>query len=120
MQQNHGSPKLNIQIPLNKTPTMVGGKLEMFGSITDMICHLEGMEEKEGEKEELTVEGRGKKRLNRVIHELSGKFEEGGGGDHDSQPGGRGDDDSQVRGGLRGGDDEKIIFYNIVKILKTG
>ena len=50
MQQSHGSPKLNIQIPLNKTPTVVGGKLEMFGSITDMICHWEGMEEKEGGK----------------------------------------------------------------------
>ena len=60
------------------------------------------MEEKEGEKQELTVEGRGKKRLSRVIRDFSGKFEEGGGGDLDSQPGGRGGDDSQVRGGLGG------------------
>ena len=43
----------------------------------------------------LTVEGGGKKRL-------SGKFEAGGGGDHDSQPGGRDGDGREVLGGLGG------------------
>ena len=39
-----------------------------------MICHWEGMEEKEEEKGELTVEGRRKKRLGRVIRELLGSL----------------------------------------------
>ena len=55
------------------------GKVEKFGSITDMICHWEGMEEKERGKEVLTVEGGGKKRQSGVVRELSGKFERGGG-----------------------------------------
>ena len=58
---------------------MVGGKIEKFGSITDMICHWEGMEEKERGKDVLTVEGGGKKRQSGVVRELSGKFERGGG-----------------------------------------
>ena len=83
---------MNIQIKLNKTPTVVGGKIEKFGSITDMICHWEGMEEKERGKDVLTVEGGGKKRQSGVVRELSGKFERGGRGNHDSQPEGRDSD----------------------------
>ena len=77
---------------------MVGARIEQFGSITDMICHWEGMEEKETEKEELTVEGGGKKRLSRVICELLGRFEREGGGDHISQSGGRDNILFQVKG----------------------
>ena len=36
---NHGSPKFTINI--DKTPTVVGGKKEHFGSISDMIV-IEG------------------------------------------------------------------------------
>ena len=45
VQQYHGSPKCVIS--LDKTPTVVGGNLEMFGNITDMISQWEGMEGKE-------------------------------------------------------------------------
>ena len=51
---NHGSPKFTIN--MDKTLTVVGGKKEHFGSISDMIFHWEGMECKEeegrGEEEE--------------------------------------------------------------------
>ena len=78
VQQNHGSPKLNIQINLDKTPTVVGGRMEHFGSISDMIGHWEGMEERETEKEEEAVEEGGRKRLSKRISELFGSFERGG------------------------------------------
>jgi hypothetical protein len=89
LQQSHGSPKFNIPIPLNKTPTVVGDRVEMFVNITDMICQWEGLEEREEEKEEFMMEGRGSKRISREIHELSGRFEEGGGRDHISQTEGK-------------------------------
>ena len=41
--QSHGSPECVIS--MDKTPTVVGGRLEMFGSITDMISQWEGMED---------------------------------------------------------------------------
>ena len=44
---NHGSPKFTIN--MDKTLTVVGGKKEHFGSISDMIFHWEGMESKEEE-----------------------------------------------------------------------
>jgi hypothetical protein len=66
---NHGSPKFTINI--DKTPTVVGGKKEHFGSISDMIV-IEG--------------GRRRKRLSKSIRELSGRFEKRGDG-HDSQLG---------------------------------
>ena len=72
VQQNHRSPKLNIQIYLDKTPTVVGGRMEHFGSISDMIGHWEGMEEREAEKKGVTVMGGGKKLLSRRISELWG------------------------------------------------
>ena len=48
LQQNHRSPKFVSSISLDKTPSVVGGRIEMFGSSTDMICQWEGMEEEEG------------------------------------------------------------------------
>ena len=52
-----------------------------------------------------------------MIHELSGKFEAGGGGDHDSQPVGRGTDDIQVKGGLGGeGMIEQLSLSTIPKL----
>ena len=44
---NHRSPKFTIN--MDKTLTVVGGKKEHFGSISDMIFHWEGMESKEEE-----------------------------------------------------------------------
>ena len=63
-------------ISLDKTPPVVGGKIEMFGSITDMISQWEGMEE-EGVRSEddLSVDKRGRKRLSKAIRNLSEKFE---------------------------------------------
>ena len=49
LQQYHGSPKFVSSISLDKTPSVVGGRVEMFGNIADMICQWEGMEEEEGE-----------------------------------------------------------------------
>ena len=72
--------------------------MEHFGSISDMIGHWEGMEERETEKEEVTVEGGGRKRLSRRISELSGRFEREGGGGSIGQSGGRGDTEFQVKG----------------------
>ena len=45
VQQYHRSQKYVIS--LDKTPTVVGGRLEMFGSMTAMISQWEGMEVKE-------------------------------------------------------------------------
>jgi hypothetical protein len=82
------SPKCAIS--LDRTPTVVGGKLEHFGNITDMICQWEGMEGEEmGAGDHLLNERGRKKRISKVIRQLSGRFEEGV-GNHESQPGGRG------------------------------
>ena len=82
------SPKCAIS--LDRTPTVVGGKLEHFGNITDMIRHWEGMEGEEvGTGDHLLNERGRKKRISKVIRKLSGRFEEGV-GNHESQPGGRG------------------------------
>ena len=52
--------------------------MEMFGSITDMISQWEGMEDKEERsRDDLSVDKRGRKRLSKVMRELSGRFEEG-------------------------------------------
>ena len=82
--QSHGSP--DCVISMDKTPPVVGGRLEKFGSITNMISQWEGMEEnEEGSKDDLSVDKRGRKRLSKVIRELSGRFAEGE--KHISQPG---------------------------------
>ena len=78
-EQSHGT--LKFAIKMDKTPTVVGGKEEQFGSICDMIGHWEGMERKEGKergKEESTGDGRRRKRLSKGICELTGRFEEEG------------------------------------------
>ena len=81
---------LKCAISLGRTPTVVGGKLEHFGNITDMICQWEGMEGEEvGAGDHLLNERGRKKRISKVIRKLSGRFEEGV-GNHESQPGGRG------------------------------
>ena len=41
---NHRSPKFVSSISLDKTPSVVGGRLDIFGSITDMISQWKGME----------------------------------------------------------------------------
>ena len=45
----HGSPQVFVK--LDRTPTMMDGRLEMFGNIGDMIQYWEGVEKKEAEKE---------------------------------------------------------------------
>ena len=83
---NDGSPKFAIQIDMDKTPTVLGGREEHFGSITDMILHWEGMEEEEGGGE-ICLEGGGRrKRLSQRIRELSGKFGEGRDMTNNNQP----------------------------------
>jgi hypothetical protein len=66
-QRSQRSQKLNIQIKLNKTPIVVEGNIEKFGSITDMICDWEGKEETERVKNVLTVEGVGRKKHTKVV-----------------------------------------------------
>ena len=56
--EHHRSPEFVSNIKFDKTSTMVGGKLEKFGSIFDMIEHWEGLE-KEGEEGEPEKSGRG-------------------------------------------------------------
>ena len=34
------------QVSLNKSPTIIGGRVEMFGNISEMISHREGEEKK--------------------------------------------------------------------------
>ena len=87
--------------------------MEHFGSISDMIGHWEGMEERETEKEEVTVKGGGKKRLSRRISELSGSFEGEGERGKISQSGGRDILDFQIRKGQEG---ELLTFSNISKL----
>jgi hypothetical protein len=55
----------------------LGGRVEHFGRISDMILHWEGMEEEEEGKEVCMEGGGGRKRLSKRISELSGRFEEG-------------------------------------------
>jgi hypothetical protein len=82
------SPKCGIS--LDRTPTLVVGKLELFGNITDMICQWEGMEGEEVRAGDHLLDKRGrKKRMSKVIRKISGRFEEGD-GDHKSQTGGKG------------------------------
>ena len=70
VQKHHGSPKCVIS--LDKTPTVVGGKLEMFGNITDMISQWEGMDGKEERAGgDHLLDKRGRKRLSKVIRKLS-------------------------------------------------
>ena len=57
----------------------------------------------------MTVEGGGKKRLNRGIRELSGRFEREGGGGSISQSGWRGDRELQVRGCSEGDEGMKQL-----------
>jgi CDGSH-type Zn-finger protein len=77
MLKSHGSPK--VLVTLDKTPTMMNDRLEMFGDIRTMIKHWEGLEEKENEKEvldpEMVGEGGKTKRMSEVVQRLSGIFE---------------------------------------------
>jgi hypothetical protein len=50
LEQSHGSPKFAIK--MDRTPSPVGGNEEKLGSICDIIGLWEGMEGKEGGKEE--------------------------------------------------------------------
>ena len=146
MLQKHRSPKFVSSIKLDKTPSVVGGRIEMFGSITDMISQWEGMEVEEGKsKDDLsTVTGiviastdrpgwkssqagrpgsdpeagendgrRGRKRLSKVIRNLSGKFEKRE-EEPQSQPGG--EFSSKGRGA------EELLTVNDMNIskFKTG
>ena len=70
--RSHTSPNLEIptQVTLDKSPTMIGGRMERFGEIAGMIAHWEGQEggtEKEGKE--------GGRRKSKVVEELSLKFE---------------------------------------------
>jgi hypothetical protein len=84
---NNGSPKFSSHIDMDKTPTVLGGRVEHFGRISDMILHWEGMEEEEERKEMCMKEGGGRKRLSQRINELSGRFEEGRDSTNSSQTG---------------------------------
>ena len=66
---SHGSP--NLQINLCKSPTMIGGRVEMFGNITDMIGYWEEKEK----YEEQPGEPGGRRRKSRKMSELCGIFE---------------------------------------------
>ena len=55
LEQSHGSPKFAIK--MDRTPSPVGGNEEKLGSICDIIGLWEGMEGKEGGKEEPEGEG---------------------------------------------------------------
>ena len=84
VQQHHRSPKCVIS--LDKTPTVVGGKLELFGNITNTISQWEGMEGREVRSgDDHSVDKRGRKRLSKVIRKLTGRFEEGE-EEHNRQP----------------------------------
>ena len=65
-----GSPNY---VPMDKSPVMVGGKLEEFGEISKMIAHWEGQEEKLKNDE-----GGGGRQKSEMIQELSMVFEGGG------------------------------------------
>ena len=72
-----------VNIPkviLDKSPSMLGGRIERFGDISRMIAHWEGQEEclKEGGQE-----GR---RKSKMIEELSLVFEGGGESNHTVRP----------------------------------
>ena len=86
---------LNLSLPpqvnLNKSPTIIGGRVEMFGNITEMIAHWEGEDMK------LKEEGEGGKRRKSKVEEMSLLFE---GGNASSLPnslvGGRGAEGSNI------------------------
>ena len=64
---------------LEKSPSILGGKVERFCDIGNMICQWEEME---GEVLKSAREERGRRecrRVNKRISELMGSFEEGGG-----------------------------------------
>ena len=65
------SPNLSIpsQVSLNKSPTIIGGRVEMFGNITEMIAHWEG------EDKDLKEEGEGGVKRKSKVEELSLIFE---------------------------------------------
>ena len=91
---HHGSPRIASGVKLDKTPTMVGGKLEHFGSIIDMIKHWEGQEEEEEGRERMKREEGGGRRKSQRISELSSNFE-GAEKDHTVRPG----DGGEILGG---------------------
>ena len=62
-----GSPNY---VPMDKSPVMVGGRLEEFGGISKMIAHWEGQEEKLK-----NAEGGGGRQKSDMIKELSMAFE---------------------------------------------
>ena len=66
---DHGSP--NLKIHLSRSPRMIGGRVEMFGDITDMISYWEGKERRE---EQPTEPGGGRRSSKRIV-ELCGRFE---------------------------------------------
>ena len=72
---------LPIQVILDRSPSIIGGRMEGFGDISNMIEHWEGQEadlENEGKK--------GGRRRSKVTEELSLKFEEGDTEGHKSRP----------------------------------
>ena len=79
------------RVILDKSPSLLGGKVERFGDISGMIAHWEGQEER---MKENSQEGR---RKSKMIEELSLVFEGGGESNHTVRPnswgseGGRGD-----------------------------
>jgi hypothetical protein len=87
---------------------VVGGKLELFGNITDMISQWKGMEVKEVRSgDDQLLYKRGRKRLSKAIRTLSGTFEEGEEG-HRSQP------DVECKGEM--GHISKVSFSNFVNV----
>jgi hypothetical protein len=67
-----------------------------------MIGQWEGMEERETEKEEVTVKEGGRKRLSRRISELFGRYEGEGEGGNISKSGGRDSKEFQIKRGSKG------------------
>lgn len=78
-----GSPEELSSITFDKTPTMVGGKLEKFGNIQDMITRWERQDEERCESRR--GEG-GTRRISQRISELS-KYYEGEEQSHSDNPG---------------------------------
>ena len=73
-----GSPNI---FPMDKSPVMVGGRLERFGEISSMIAHWEGQEERLNNDE-----GGGGRQKSKVIKELSLAFEGGEKPTHRDRP----------------------------------
>ena len=113
-----GSPSFS----LNKTPAVVGGRLEQFGNILSMISRWEEMEGKEEEEGRLVEMEKGRWRRNRSsqkISELRRRFEEEG-VDEDTMEEYQ---SSQTGVGEEGGGEMifkswiEFNFFNIFKIL---